>query len=115
MLIFHSFTETFSESFFMRKRNIKQLRNVNVNDDLLPLIVKNAAELEKLGIFPEKRLDSISLAQLRHLTRLEIDCQGSDQRSLTALIKELRINNQLEVLGISKFNSPKNFVMHLRS
>jgi len=89
------------KKFFMRKRSIKKLTYelVHNDNDLFPWIVQNGAEIEEMQIFLRGDVRNLMLvAQIRKLKRLQIDCSG--RTSTIALIKELSINTELELLGL---------------
>lgn len=87
------------EKFFMKKRNIKKLSCWYISGDTLPLIVQNSAEMKELNISLKDGGNLLSLAQLRKLKLLKISGLQFDQ-NIIALINELSVNNQIEMLGI---------------
>lgn len=97
------------QKFFMRKRNIKKLNCWSISADTLPLLALNAADIEELVICPESYRNLTSVAQLRKLKRLEIECLFNDEKSIISLIKELSLNNQLEMLSILRFEFSDEF------
>lgn len=97
--------------FFMIKRSIKHLSCSWVRDDILPLIVLNAADVEELDImlWEESTAGNVmSLAHLRKLKRLKIGSTLYPIPIIT-LVKELSINTQLEMLGIYNSEISEDF------
>lgn len=101
------------EKFFMRKRNVKKLSCSSIRGDLLPLIALNATEIEELQI-EFNRLDEnidnlLSLAQCKKLKRLQIFGHIRDKRTnITALIKELSVTTELQMIGINNVEFDKD-------
>lgn len=76
-------------------------------DDILPLIVQNASEIVELSSVQGNDRNLMLVTHLNKLKRLEINCYEWDQRPTIALINELSLNNQLEMLRIThiEFNN----------
>lgn len=92
-------TEAF-KLFFVRKRNIKRL-SCHCSDDLLPLIARNANEIEELDIWIQGAKisrDVMSVAQLRKLKVFKIYSNIWVDMSIIPLIKELAVNTEVEIL-----------------
>lgn len=95
------------QTFIMRRRSIKKVSCGFIDGNILPLIARDAPEVEVLSIYPQNLRNLMSLVQLKKLKRLEIGF--FHQKSIITLMKGLSVNNKLDMLGIRSFGFTDEF------